>query len=79
MRHRRRDRTHDLRCIEIEVPRDLVGAPTGERFIEDHTECMDVDPRIDLKRRELELLGRHVGGRPDERACDGLLLLRGIA
>ena len=34
---------------------------------------MDIDARVDLGRQHGELLGRHVGGRPDEGARDGVV------
>ncbi len=50
----------ELRCIQRRR--------TGEQLVEDHAQRIDVGPCVDVHRRWVRLLGRHIGRRADDRS-----------
>ena len=51
-----------LNCVRIERRR------AGQQLVEDHAQGVDVGPGVDVHRRRVGLLGRHVRRRADDRA-----------
>ena len=46
--------------IENAVGRHIVGKLAGQQLVENHTECVDVAPGVDVVRVGVELLRAHV-------------------
>ncbi len=77
MGYRRIELVHEAAGVEGALEGDLIRPSAEQRLVEDQADRVDVDARVDVGLRAdfraADLLGRHVGGRADERAALRLL------
>ena len=69
-RPRRIDLPHHPQHLQDRPPLELLGVDrrrTGEQLVEHHAEGIDIGPRVDVHRRRVGLLGRHVRRRAHDR------------